>query len=138
MIEKTPLHPNRIRTISGSFAWIPHRFLRAGFFAALSREELLLYLFLVLVADRQGLSYYGYDKICTLLGISVDEYIMGRNGLIDRDLLAFDGRLFQVLSLPQRPMPLPNAALTSQADMAAWDPATIHRLIENSLRGGDR
>jgi hypothetical protein len=55
-----------------------------------------------MVADRQGMSYYGYDKICSLTAISMDEYIQARNGLIDKDLIAFDGHLFQVLSLPQK------------------------------------
>jgi hypothetical protein len=33
----------------------------------------LLYTFLVLVADRNGLSYYSFDKICALLQLSLDE-----------------------------------------------------------------
>ncbi len=33
------------------------------------------YIFLVLVADRQGMSYYSYDKICSLICVSLDEYI---------------------------------------------------------------
>jgi hypothetical protein len=32
MIEKTPLCPERVRKIAGSFAFIEHRFLRQGFF----------------------------------------------------------------------------------------------------------
>jgi len=56
-IEKIPLNPNRIRKISGSFAFIQHRFLRNGFWASLDHHQLLLYLFLVIVADRNGLSY---------------------------------------------------------------------------------
>ena len=55
MIEKTPLIPDRVRKIQGSFAFIEHRFLRDGFWAGLEHQELLLYLFMVLVADRQGL-----------------------------------------------------------------------------------
>ena len=102
MITKEPLKDHRIRKINGSFAWISHRFLRQGYWSSLSREELVLYLFLVMVADRQGMSYYGYDKICALTAISMDEYIQARNGLIDKDLIAFDGRLFQVLSLPPK------------------------------------
>ncbi|MBW2149395.1 MAG: hypothetical protein JRI22_20550 [Deltaproteobacteria bacterium] len=73
MIERAPLCPRRVRTISGSFAFIEHRFLRDGFWAGLSHHELLLYVFLVPAADRNGLSYYGFDKICTLLRISPDE-----------------------------------------------------------------
>ena len=67
MIVKTVLDPSRVRTITGSFAFIEHRFLRGGFFQRLSHHELLLYLFLVLAADRQGLSFYSYDAICSLL-----------------------------------------------------------------------
>ena len=103
MVNRKPLVCNRIRKIEGSFAWIGHRFLRNGFFASLTQNELLLYFFLVLVADRQGLSYYHYDKICSLLCFSVDDYIVARDQLIEKDLLAFDGTFFQVLSLPRSP-----------------------------------
>ena len=99
-IEKHPLKPERIRKINGSFAFIEHRFLRNGFWASLEPEELLMYIFLIVVADRNGLSYYSYDKVCTLAGLTLDEYIQARNALINKDLIAFDGRLFQVLSLP--------------------------------------
>ena len=67
MIDRSPLVPDRIRRIQGSFAHIEHRFLREGFWQGLSRLELLLYFFLVLVADRNGISFYSYDRICTLL-----------------------------------------------------------------------
>ena len=97
------LVPQRVRAINGSFAAIEHRFLRHGFWATLGHHELLLYFFLILVADRQGLSFYSYDKICSLLVISVDDYILARDSLIDKDLLAFDGTFFQVLSLPPEP-----------------------------------
>jgi hypothetical protein len=53
MIEKKPLIPDRIRKITGSFAFIEHRFLRKGFWTSLTHHELLLYIFLVLAADRQ-------------------------------------------------------------------------------------
>jgi hypothetical protein len=133
VIEKTPLCPERVRKIRGSFAFIEHRFLKDGFFAALSQHELLLYVFLVLVADRQGLSYYGFDKICTLLSISCDDYVAARNSLIEKDLLAFDGRLYQVLSLPVKPHTFRPELLRTREDMNKADPATIRRLIVKSL-----
>ncbi|MCP4685987.1 MAG: hypothetical protein GY867_11175, partial [bacterium] len=104
MVENTLLCPQRVRKISGSFAFIEHRFIRNGFFSSLSHQELLLYVFLVLVGDRNGISYYSYDRICTALRICVDEYILARNGLIKKDLIAFDGHIFQVLSLPEQPV----------------------------------
>ena len=128
-----PLCPDRVRKISGSFAFIEHRFLHDGFWADLNQHQLLLYVFLVMVADRYGLSYYSYDKICTLLRLTVDEYIDARNTLIDKGLLAFDGRLFQVLSLPKQPRREPVTLLKTDVQMQKSDPATVHRLIEESL-----
>ena len=100
MIKKKILNPVRVRQIDGGFSFIPHRFVLDGFLAALGQKELLLYLFLVLVSDRNGLSFYSYDTICTLLELNLDEYIASRNSLMDKDLIVFDGTLFQVLDLP--------------------------------------
>lgn len=100
MVQKKVLDPERIRQIRGGFSFIPHRFLTAGFLAALGQKEVLLYFFLVLVSDRQGLSFYSYDAICSLLELTLDEYLEARDGLIRKDLIAFDGTLFQVLELP--------------------------------------
>ena len=107
MIEKRILRPDRIRYIDGGFSFIPHRFLNDGFLSSLSQKELLLYLFLVLVSDRYGISFYCYDAICSFLELSADEYIEARDGLISKDLIAVDGTLFQVLDLPKRPRQSP-------------------------------
>jgi len=125
---RNPLVSHRVRSINGSFAFVEHRFLRHGFWAGLGHHELLLYFFLVMVSDRQGLSFYSYDKICSLLAISVDEYILARDSLINKDLLAFDGTFFQVLSLPSEPVHL-SQLLQNKEDMEREDPATIHQLI---------
>ena len=104
MIEKSPLDPERVRTMTGSFAFLAHRFLRDGCWGSLSQHALLLSVFLVLVADRHGLSSYRFEKICALLQLSLDAYLIARNTLIQQDLMAFDGHLLQVLSLPPRPV----------------------------------
>ena len=103
MIKKKILNPNRIRCIEHGFSFIPHRFLTDGFLSSLDQKELLLYFFLVLVSDRQGLSFYSYDAICSLLQLTVDDYIRARDALIEKDLIASDGTLFQVLDLPAKP-----------------------------------
>jgi len=133
MLEKSPLCPARVRKITGSFAFLEHRFVRDGFWTSLSHQEVLLYVFLVLVADRNGLSYYGFDTICGLLQLSLDEYLLARNALIKPDLIAFDGHLFQVLSLPPHPVRQPAAPLRDAQQRAQADPATIRQLIRNSL-----
>ena len=134
MIKTKILSSKRVRRIIGSFAFIEHRFLRDGFWESLSRHELLLYLFLILVADRNGVSYYSYDKIYSLLRISADGYLAARNDLIDKDLISFDGHFFQVLSLPEKPVNQPLRLLTSRQQMERYDPATIRHLICRSLK----
>ncbi|MBN2010274.1 hypothetical protein JW960_13095 [candidate division KSB1 bacterium] len=102
MTQKSLIMPELRRTIHPPLAWVDRRFLFHGFFADLVPDELVLYFFLILVADRDGLSFYSYDKICQLLKMDVDSYINARNGLIRKQLIAFDNAVFQVLSLPQR------------------------------------
>jgi hypothetical protein len=128
MMEKAPIIPQRVRRIDGSFAFIEHRFLRDGFWSSLDHKELLLYLFLVMVGDRRGISFYCYDRICNLLEVSVDDYILARNTLIKKDLIAFDGKFFQVLSLPEK-LVVTSRPLTNQEEMEKHDPATIHQLM---------
>ena len=131
MLAKRILDTDRIRKITGGFSFIPHRFLVDGFLASLDREEILLYLFLILAGDRHGLSCYSYDAICTLLQINLDEYITARNGLIGKDLIGFDGRIFQVLALPPCPVIKPRPADDE-------DPATVAQIIRQSLRYADQ
>ena len=104
MLKKRALNPERVRCIDGGFSFIPHRFLLEGFVASLDQNELLLYVFLVMASDRNGVSFYSDDRICTLLQLSPEAYIASRDSLIEKDLIAFDGTLFQVLSLPPKPV----------------------------------
>jgi len=131
MIQKRVLKTQRIRKTTGSFAFIEHRFLRDGFLASLTHLEMLLYLFLVMAADRHGLSFYGFESICSILKMDVDAYIEARNGLIQKDLIAFDGRLFQVLSLPASPSP--PRILETLEDMECSDPATIRQIFNQAF-----
>ena len=132
-VRRAPILPQRVRSISGqSFAFLPHRFLRDGFFASLAPDELRLYVLLVLAADRHGLSFYHYDSICSLLEIPLESYLRARTALIDKDLIGFDGTRFQVLSLPGTPRFDTPAPLTSDA-FENDDPATIRALVHQSL-----
>jgi hypothetical protein len=130
MIRKRILNPGRIRQIRGGFSYIPHRFLTDGFLALLDQKEILLYLFLILVSDRHGLSYYSYDMICSLIQLTLDEYIEARDGLLKKDLISFDGKIFQVLDLP--------AAPHSSSPMSYEDPAEVALMIRQSLAEGPR
>ena len=101
---KRILDPQRLRKIEGSFSWIDHRFITGGFLRDLSTLEILLYLFLVAVSDRNGLSFYYDDRIASLLKIDLAALGQARQGLILRSLIAYEAPLYQVLSLLPRPM----------------------------------
>ena len=125
MIRKKVINKERIRCISGGFSFLPHRFLTDGFLDSLNQKQLLLYFFLVLVSDRHGMSFYAYDAICSYLSLTLDDYIEARNALIKKDLIAFDGSLFQVLALPSKPV---------WEEDPKQDPVTVSQLIRRSLQ----
>lgn len=106
MSIKKLLRPERTRKIEGSFSWIDHRFITGGFLQDLSTVQILLYLFLVAVSDRHGLSFYHDDRIASLLKIDLPALGKAREGLVRQSLIAYESPLYQVLSLPPKPIPL--------------------------------
>jgi hypothetical protein len=116
MQSKRVLDSGRIRKIEGSFSWIDHRFITGGFLRDLSTLEILLYLFLVAVSDRNGLSFYYDDRIASLLKIDLAALGQAREGLVLRSLVAYEPPLYQVLSLPAHPMVLPSREGRSQRE----------------------
>ena len=57
-MQKHPIYPERIRTPPKQFSWVDHRLVRDHYIDRCSHQSAALYLFLVTVADAQGLSYY--------------------------------------------------------------------------------
>ncbi len=101
MYEKRVINKERIRKISGSFSWIDHRFINHGFIKELDSTEILLYLFLVTVGDRYGLSFYRDDTICRLLKIDKASLWLARDKLILGSLIEYKDGMYQVLELPR-------------------------------------
>ncbi len=99
MIDKRILVPARLRRPPATgWSWMDRLFVREHM-AHLSREAVLLYFFLAAVADKHGLSFYADGTLATLLRMTVPALIQARDELLDRDLIAHEGRLAQVLSL---------------------------------------
>ncbi len=99
--------PDRIRTIEGTnFAWVDRALLHTGFLSEMRQEEFALYMFLCLVADRYGVSYYGSKKIRKLLKMGYRRFQAARDALVKKGLIVFekDPRtnqvIYQVLPLP--------------------------------------
>jgi hypothetical protein len=102
MVSKKVINHKRLRKIQGSFSWIDHRFITDGFLENLSTLEILLYLFLVSVSDRNGISFYHDDRVCHLLKIDLPSFGEAREGLITKSLIASEPPVYQVLALPKR------------------------------------
>jgi hypothetical protein len=81
--------PARIRRIQGSFAWLDHRLARGGILDRLSLVEIALYVFLVLAADKNGISHWRKDLVSKRLGIDWGQYEEARAGLLEKGLIAF-------------------------------------------------
>lgn len=99
--------PKNIRAIKGSFAWIDHRLMKTGFFQVMTHPEMVLYLFLVLAADRNGVSFYRKEKICDTLELDFKQFEIARDRLVELQLIAYQpysivspNGYYQVLPIP--------------------------------------
>jgi hypothetical protein len=100
MLPKRILVPQRLRRPPATgWSWIDRRFLREHG-DRLSREAMLLYLFLAAVADRHGLSFYSDHTLSSRLRLTLPALAQAREELLERDLIAYQLPLVQVLSLP--------------------------------------
>ncbi len=102
-VEKRILDAGRVRRIPPNFSWIDRRFVSEEWIDRLRRDEILLYLFLVAVADRLGLSYYSDRRIAHTLKIPADDLGRARDELLRHRLIAYEAPLYQVLSLDSPP-----------------------------------
>lgn len=82
-----------------SYSIVDHRLLRGGYLARLSHESMALYLFLVVVGDREGRSFYGDATICGILRLSARVLDGVRQELVFSGLIRYRRPYWWVLSL---------------------------------------
>lgn len=99
MIQKYPISPQRIRKVPSQFSWVDHRLVRDRYLEAITHPAAALYLFLVTVADAQGLSYYSDASITARLSMDLLTLDEARLNLIATSLIVYKKPLYQVLSL---------------------------------------
>lgn len=98
---KRILNLQRQRQVPEHFSWIDHRLVREHTIDKADVTVWALYLFLVTVADAQGLSYYGDASLMRRLHLSQERLARARADLVALDLIAYDPPLYQVLSWPE-------------------------------------
>jgi hypothetical protein len=130
-----PPRPDRQRSIRGSFSWIDHRFLREGFDQGLTRLEKLLYFLLVAVSNQDGVSFYSDARLAELLDIRFAHELEGaRRELVARDLIAYEGGIYQVLDLPACSPRKPRECSPPPRDQALRSSTSLPRLRKNAVR----
>ena len=98
-VIKRVLCSQRLRRVPEQFSWLDHRLVRDKHFAGRSAPALALYLFLVTVADAQGLSYCGGATLMQRLHLSAEDLSAARHQLLDLELVAYEAPLYQVLAI---------------------------------------
>ena len=128
MTHKLPIHPDRIRTTPSQFSWVDHRLVRDRHLERLSHEAAALYLFLVTVADCQGLSYYSDASVCQHLAMEAPALAAARVCLRNAGLVAYLKPLYQVLALGDVPV-------ISHTRRSAGEPMALKEIFRK-LTGG--
>jgi hypothetical protein len=114
-MHKRPIALAKLRCVPQQFSWVDQRLVRERYIDQLSHAACALYLFLITVADAQGLSYYAELSLCQRLSLTVSELHQARQVLITRGLIAYQRPLYQVLALDAAP----HAAAARAAPVAA-------------------
>lgn len=72
-----------------SYSIVDHELLHGGYLHRLTHEAMILYLFLVVVGDREGRSFYAHDTIMEILRLSKTQLAGARAQLIQEGLIEY-------------------------------------------------
>ena len=103
MAIKRVICSERVRKIPTQFSWVDHRLVRERHIERCDAHAAALYLFLVTVADVQGLSYYSDRSLGRSLSTDSVRLSKARGDLIRAGLIAYQRPLYQVLALDSPP-----------------------------------
>jgi hypothetical protein len=103
---KRVLCPGRLRQLPTHWSWVDHRLVRDDYILRCDLAALALYLFLVCVADAQGLSYYSDPSICRQLRLEPARLQQARRQLQETGLIAYEKPVYQVLELGREHVPV--------------------------------
>jgi len=98
-MKKHVLCPERLRKVPPQFSWVDHRLVRENYFTRCEHSAWALYLFLVSVADVDGLSYYSDASLMRRLKLDPVQLSASRQQLLQVGLIAYAKPLYQVLGL---------------------------------------
>lgn len=129
-MTKRVLCQQRLRHIPAQFSWIDQRLVFQGHLARCDAHAAALYLFLLTVADAQGLSYWGDARVMRTLSTTNERLARAREDLLHLGLIAYERPLYQVLALDAAAAPsqAPSSpASASPAPVASPAPPSVDR-----------
>ena len=130
-MHKRPISLAKLRRVPQQFSWVDQRLVRDHYIDQLSPQACALYLFLVTVADAQGLSYYAAPSVCQRLSMTGAELHQARQALSTRGLVAYHRPRSQVLALDAAPRgTTPSAAAVAADDEPVDIKAVFARIWE--------
>ena len=88
-MHKHLLCPERLREVPEQFSWLDHRLVSDHLIDTCSHQAAALYLFLVVVGDSKGLSYYSDASLMRRLGMTEHMLDAARRELISAGLICF-------------------------------------------------
>ena len=135
MRGREPIVPQRRRRVPPQFSWVDHRLVRDGHVQGRSAPALALYLFLVVVADADGLSWYSEAALCRQLSYGATELQSARTELQQAGLIAYRQPLYQVLDLAPGPM-LPPTCAPHISPRRDGQPVASGTILQHMLGGG--
>lgn len=110
--------PERRRRIPEGFSWIDHRLVRDDHFRRCENGAMALYLFLVTVGDRDGISWYSDRALSEQLNCNPLEVENFRRQLKSAGLVAYSRPYYQVLDL----------------NPSSYDSETFNQVLRESVR----
>lgn len=102
-----PPRPDLLRKPTGAFGWLDARLIKEDWLSLLSAEACAVLTFLALVADHQGASYWGRDRMARALALTRTSLDRALARLLELNLVAHrpwnpkhvDG-VWQILPVP--------------------------------------
>ena len=135
MRGREPIMPQRRRRIPPQFSWVDHRLVRDGHLQRRSAPALALYLFLVTVADADGLSWYSDAALCRQLSCDAAYLQSARTELQQSGLIAYHRPLYQVLDLAPVSMPSTAADAPRAGRPRDGQPVALGTILQHLLGG---
>jgi hypothetical protein len=118
-----------------SYSIVDHQLLHGKYLHSLSHGALALYLFLVVVGDPEGKSFYSERTLMEILRFSASDFTAALKALVQADLIEYRRPHFWVKNL-ERKQTTKNQVSKSKNSVPSKtsNPVPVHQLVQEFLK----